>query len=144
MIEGVNEPEEDERSLRAWKWFARRPVNLDNVLLLHKKIMHKKLGKEAGHLRIWNVRVGDRVCPHYENVPKLINNWIRLHNNTEPFTATEESIKLAHIEFEKIHPFIDGNGRTGRMIMNNQRIKAGLLPLCIKAVERWDYYRWFM
>jgi len=48
-----------------------------------------------------------------------------------------------HINFEKIHPFIDGNGRIGRMLLNWQRVKLGLPVLVIKESEKQEYYKWF-
>ena len=51
--------------------------------------------------------------------------------------------KASHIAYERIHPFIDGNGRTGRMFMNWQRLKAGLPILVIKEKEKQEYYKWF-
>lgn len=54
-----------------------------------------------------------------------------------------EGIELAawtHAEFVRIHPFIDGNGRTARLIMNYQLMKNGFLPINIKVEERINYY----
>ena len=60
--------------------------------------------------------------------------------------STEEIIsKLArfHIEFERVHPFIDGNGRTGRLIVNLEFMKAGYPPIDIKFTDRASYYNAF-
>ncbi|MGL5513474.1 MAG: Fic family protein, partial [Sporomusa sp.] len=48
-----------------------------------------------------------------------------------------------HLRFEGIHPFIDGNGRTGRLILNLELLKAGLLPVNIKFSDRHKYYDCF-
>jgi len=54
-----------------------------------------------------------------------------------------EAIAEFHLRFEGVHPFIDGNGRTGRLILNLELIKAGLLPVNIKFADRRKYYDCF-
>ena len=79
-----------------------------------------------------NVRVGGYVAPPWEKVPTLMGQWLREHAYLDPFEA--------HCRFERIHPFVDGNGRTGRMLLWWQQVRAGDEPLLIEAVGRFAYY----
>lgn len=62
-------------------------------------------------------------------------------NEERKNTMTDiERIALFHLEFEGIHPFIDGNGRTGRLILNLELIRNGYPPINVKFTDRKRYY----
>lgn len=65
------------------------------------------------------------------------------YNNLMQNQDIIESVAEFHLRFERIHPFIDGNGRTGRLLMNLELIKNGLLPVNIKFTDRRKYYDCF-
>lgn len=76
--------------------------------------------------------------PHYTEVPGLMKallQEVNIENRDSKDLIT--SIAEYHIRFERIHPFSDGNGRTGRMIMNQQLINNGMLPITIDKTSKY-------
>ena len=73
-----------------------------------------------------------------EKVQELLE-WYQ--TNTEDDFLTK--IALFHLRFESIHPFIDGNGRTGRLLVNLELMKLGYPPVDIKFTDRTAYYKAF-
>ena len=71
-----------------------------------------------------------------EQMAALLSDYAEMKGRLHPIEAAAE----LHLRFEGIHPFIDGNGRTGRLILNLELIKAGLLPVNIKFADRRRYY----
>lgn len=70
-----------------------------------------------------------------DKLSKLIDKF-----NKDKETNIITKLALFHIEFEAIHPFIDGNGRTGRLLINFELMKAGYPPIDIKYTDRKAYY----
>lgn len=76
-------------------------------------------------------------------VPKLMEQLIIDYNEVISEKDIIEAVSEFHVRFESIHPFIDGNGRTGRLILNLELMKAGLLPVNIKFADRMKYHSTF-
>jgi len=80
--------------------------------------------------------------PHYLVAPQM-EALIAECENLKRDGHIIKAIAEFHLRYEGIHPFIDGNGRTGRLIINLELIKAGLLPVNIKFADRRKYYDCF-
>ena len=71
--------------------------------------------------------------PSYEKVPERMSEFMtRLSVSGKDMEEKLSNIAQNHMDFERIHPFADGNGRTGRMILNQQLINEKLLPIIIE------------
>lgn len=73
----------------------------------------------------------------------LMQHWVEnLHSRLAAVSDGQEKrdiISKAHIEFERVHPFSDGNGRTGRMLMNYSLLEQGFSPVVIQSQEKKEY-----
>lgn len=138
-IEAVYDEQSLEDAKAAWAYLLKQYKLSREVLLeCHKILMHRHL-REAGSYRYVQVYVGEHIPPAPELVLPLMEDWFAMQGAA----STEEGIKAAHVRFETIHPFVDGNGRIGRMLLNWQRVKSGLPILVIWEKDRQEYYKWF-
>jgi len=85
-----------------------------------------------------------RTPPPPHLVPELMATLTADCGAAPPGRHPIEAVSEFHLRFEGIHPFVDGNGRVGRLIMNLELIKAGLLPVNIKFADRRRYYDCFV
>lgn len=129
----------------------KEPLTLDNILKGHEFLQRNLRPDIAGKVRNVDVQVGGRLCPSPYTAFRQHEEWIEKYGDSSIFLkphpdqmTIEDQIKQAHIEFEHIHPFEDGNGRIGRHIMNYQRMLFGLPLLIIhEGEEQMKYYQWF-
>ena len=90
-----------------------------------------------------NVEVRISGAQHKPPAPSEMYRQVKEFYADLPYKAEMNAIELAawtHAEFVKIHPFVDGNGRTSRMIMNYQLMTAGFLPVSIAKENRLPYF----
>ena len=121
-----------------------RELDLEMILLLHKMLISNIRDDIAGRFRKDNeyVRVGSHIAPAPQEVVG------RLQKIMAEFHATSHEIIIKriarlHLAFEHTHPFIDGNGRIGRVINNFCLIREGFVPINIKFIDRSSYYAAF-
>ncbi len=109
---------------------------------IHQIILKKIDDKNAGKYRQENVVISGakHIPPYFLHVPGEMENLIKWYDeNIEKIHAIELAANV-HKEFVRIHPFVDGNGRTARLLMNFELMKKGYLPVIIKKENRLQYY----
>jgi Fic family protein len=118
-----------------------RSLSTESILLLHKMLLTNIRDDIAGNFRKKNemVRVGNHIAVPSEFVEERINQII-LEFETDIKTPHIHKIARFHDEFENIHPFLDGNGRIGRVLNNFLLIKYGLPPIIVRNKEKNNYY----
>ena len=84
------------------------------------------------------IRGSEHIPPAPEKIPNLMNYFIYNYNQDEEDIFAK--IAKYHIEFEKIHPFEDGNGRTGRLLLNYELLKNDIYPVVITKEDRVKYF----
>ncbi|OGJ15608.1 MAG: cell filamentation protein Fic [Candidatus Pacebacteria bacterium RIFCSPHIGHO2_01_FULL_46_16] len=118
---------------------TRREVTQNTILELHQLILQKIVDDQAGRYRTVPVRIAGSsvIMPNAAKVPELMETFIGwLQANTEyPATVAVD----AHFKFVSIHPFVDGNGRTARLLMNLLLMQAGFPPAIIRKEDRKQY-----
>lgn len=109
------------------------------MLKWHEQLMQGVLDN-AGEYRDHPVRIVGSYVPtsNHQSVARHINEWLTEYAQTK---LTVEHIAIAHSQFEQIHPFTDGNGRMGRLIMIHQCIQNNLPPIIIPDERKSIYYR---
>ena len=114
---------------------------ISNEILLrwHREIFSETKSDIAGKYRDYLVRVGYHIAPDWQNVKIMMNNLIYFINK-EKMNPVELSAR-AHYQFEKIHPFGDGNGRIGRLLTNHILWYAGYPMIIIEYKKRKSYYK---
>lgn len=83
--------------------------------------------------------VGGRETTRPKDVPGKMNDLLRAYNSRESVTIYD--IIAFHAEFEKIHPFQDGNGRVGRLVALKECLKWNVVPFIIEDSKKLYYYR---
>lgn len=144
----VREVFEAKNLARVVEYIREKAVSSDltkeTILFLHKALIETIDPSIAGRFRSTGeyVRVGTHIAPAPEHVERMIESIISEYNSDFDSYLLEQVAKF-HLDFETIHPFNDGNGRIGRVLINWQLIRAGFPPVIIRNREKQDYYETF-
>ncbi|MDR1300541.1 MAG: Fic family protein [Candidatus Nomurabacteria bacterium] len=113
----------------------------DLIRVTHLRLMNSVISN-AGEYRNHSARIRGAHVPlaNFIKIPELIKLWCGEVNEetADPIALLAKS----HAEFERIHPFSDGNGRTGRLLLFIKALHLGLVPPVIKKERRMAYYRY--
>jgi len=119
-------------------------ADLDVQMLekIHRYLMKELLPKSNQGIRKALVRVGSRLCPYPIEIRPMLGVWLNKVKSLK--NPTEEDIWQTHLAFEYIHPFIDGNGRIGRLLWLFLRYKFGFsFKYVSSATKHEEYYPFF-
>ncbi len=116
-------------------------IGKDVMLFLHKMLITAIRDDIAGRFRTAGeyVRVGTHIAPAPEHVERMVESAVAEYSSDHQSYFVEKIARF-HLEFETVHPFNDGNGRIGRVLINWQLISLGFPPIIIRNKEKSDYY----
>ena len=117
------------------------PITEWNIKSIHQLVLKDIDDENAGRYRRENVTIKGaiHIPPDYLKVPELMEKLVLNYENWNDFHPIIQAA-LLHGELVKIHPFIDGNGRTSRLLMNLDLMNHGYNPVIIKKEDRLEYY----
>ncbi len=118
-----------------------KPLDLDRLRLLHQMLLGNIESEISGRFRSSGeyVRVGTHVAPSPEQVEDLLRSMFVEY---EADVSNRPTLRLArlHLEFERIHPFVDGNGRIGRVLLNDALYRLGFPPIIVRNKDKLAYF----
>jgi Fic family protein len=119
-------------------------IDKEIILLLHQMLIGGINDQIAGRFRTKGeyVRVGTHIAPAPEQVDRLIDVML-LEYTSDLNSYFLDKVGKFHLEFETIHPFNDGNGRIGRVLINYQLQRLGFPSVIVRDREKKEYYRGF-
>jgi Fic family protein len=118
------------------------PITARHVRQIHRLVLARIDDDSAGQYRTMPVRIvgSTHQPPEAWQVPHLMTNWATWLTNPTLTLHPIERAALAHHRLVAIHPFLDGNGRTARLVMNLLLMREGYPPTIIMWVNRRQYY----
>lgn len=119
------------------------PLTKELILFLHRTLLSHIDTTIAGRFRKNSeyVRVGHHIAPLPVHISSLVVDALWAYEQSTSHIL--QRIVVFHLEFERIHPFCDGNGRVGRALMQFQLKSWGFPPIIVRNKEKRHYYAAF-
>lgn len=119
------------------------PLDEGTIKTIHQLTLKNIDVDSAGHYRQVNVLISgaQHRPPQALQIPEKMAAFFDWYSNEAPALHPIERAARVHGEFVKIHPFVDGNGRTSRLLMNLELMKAGFPATVIEVEQRLAYYQ---
>ncbi len=126
-----------------WNNAKTRQINKETILFLHNILLNSINDEFAGRFRKKGefVRVGSYIAPAPEQIETLVYEALEKYNCEDNHFI--DAIARFHLDFETIHPFADGNGRIGRVLINYQLEALDLPPIILLDIEKHNYHQSF-
>lgn len=119
-----------------------RDISMGDILEIHKRVLGHVDPVEGGQFRRTQVYVGGHIPPGPSEISGLMAQFLEWLNSEDAMDLHPvRYAALAHYKLVHIHPFIDGNGRTSRLLMNLLLMQAGYPPVIIAKQNRHLYYQ---
>ncbi len=117
-----------------------KPLEISEILDLHRIILTGIQTQDAGVFRKVRVRVvgSEHIFPNPVKAPELVQAFVADINSSTNHPVLKAA--RAHYDLVAIHPFVDGNGRTARLLMNLLLVRSGFPPALLPVTLRAQYY----
>lgn len=139
----INDIKESEKHVKVFLEMLRKKERLNQKLILkwHNELFGETKPDIAGKFRTYFVTVGGYITPDWRKVKSMMNHLINFYNKNKKQMNPVEIAARLHYKFEKIHPFGDGNGRVGRLLMNHVLWHNKYPIIIIEYKKRTAYYK---
>ena len=120
----------------------KEPLSQRDIKDIHQLILKKIDDQNAGIYRNTNVIIAgaEHAPPDFVHVLSEMEDLMRWYQNEAQELHPVERAGRVHADFVKIHPFADGNGKTSRLLMNLELMKAGFPAAVLPVEKRLEYY----
>lgn len=141
LIEGYDDPLFDAQVMVAWRRLEEldiQSLTRGDIVKTQKIVTLRQTDLQPnwrGYFRKIDVYIGGHAALAPDKIEEAMARWLDSYLDMDPIKA--------HVLFEKIHPFVDGNGRTGRLLLWWTQAKRGEPLTKITYENRRNYYEWF-